>query len=135
MSAAATFAQLVMGSLVMVMSVSPAASSGSWVDSAPMVRVAMAGREVASAPLTPPDGQAEGEIGTVTWQYQAPPGETVSARLCHAEGCVPLAARRGTTGDFAGMPADTPLRFRFALAAGQGQAVDVQGLQVIVNYR
>ncbi|GHE21331.1 flagellar protein FlhE [Halomonas urumqiensis] len=135
MSVVATLAQLVMGSLVMVMPAIPAVSAGSWVAAAPSVRVVMAEREVASAPLSSSGGQVQGEIATITWQYQVPPGETVRARLCHADGCLPIAAPRGTSNGFAGMAADTPLEFRFALAPGQRQAVTVQGLQVIVNYR
>lgn len=114
---------------------SVAVAAGSWVATAPGVRVAMAEREVASAPLAAPAGLVAGRIETLTWRYRLAPGQAVRARLCHADGCLPLSGSRGSSQALAGLPGSTSLHFRFALAPGQGKATTVQGLQVIVNYR
>lgn len=121
--------------LAMVLAVGSALAAGSWVGTAPGVRVALAEREVASSPLVPPAGLSGGTIDTVGWRFRLPPGVAVRARLCHAEGCMALETVQGSSRALAGLPADRPLHFRFALAPGQRQAVAVQGLQVIVNYR
>ncbi|MFO7649692.1 flagellar protein FlhE [Halomonas campaniensis] len=140
MSALATATQLVMGALVMLLPAGEAEAAGSWVATAPAVRAVMVEREVASAPLTAPAGPAAadtpaGRIDSVVWQYRTAPGQAVHARLCHADGCLPLPGGHGTSQALAGLPAGTPLHFRFSLAPGQRGAVTVQGLQVIVNYR
>lgn len=114
---------------------SVAAAAGSWVATAPGVRVAMATREVTSAPLVAPGGLATERIETLTWRYRLAPGQAVRARLCHANGCLPLSGSRGSSRALAGLSGSTTLHFRFALAPGQGKATTVQGLQVIVNYR
>ncbi|PXX92872.1 flagellar protein FlhE [Halomonas heilongjiangensis] len=121
--------------LVMAMVAAPVLAAGSWVASVPGVRVALAEREVASSPLAPPQAAADGTIDSVGWQFRLPPGGAVRARLCHAGGCITLGAGQGSSRALAGLPAATPLHFRFALAPGQRRAVAVQGLQVIVNYR
>lgn len=112
-----------------------AQAAGSWVATAPEVRVAMAGRETISLPLAPPGTLPGGEIDTLIWEFRLPPGDRVDARLCHPGGCQSLESSRGTGRDLAGLPAGGPLHFRFSLVAGQRQAVVVQGLKVIVNYR
>lgn len=119
--------------LVMAMVAAPVLAAGSWVASVPGVRVALAEREVASRSMVPPQA-ADGTIDSVGWQYRLPPGGAVRARLCHVGGCITLGAGQGSSRALAGLPADTPLHFRFALAPGQRRAVAVQGLQVIVNY-
>ncbi|PXX96420.1 flagellar protein FlhE [Halomonas sp. LBP4] len=121
--------------LVMALTVGPALAAGSWVATAPGVRVALVEREVASATLPPPAAVSGGTIDSVGWRFRLPPGASVQARLCHAEGCMALGAAQGRSRALAGLPADAPLHFRFALAPVQRQAVAVQGLQVIVNYR
>lgn len=100
------------------------------------VRVTMADREVRSAPIAAPAAVPDAaRIDSVSWQYRLPHGEQVRAWLCQAETCVPISALRGTTQALAGSMARGPLHFRFALSAGQKRMVEVQGLQLIVNYR
>jgi len=150
MSALATVTHLVMGALVMLLPAGEAEAAGSWVATAPAVRAVMVEREVASAPLTAPDtlaaagspaagspaaGTPAERIESVVWQYRTAPGQAVHARLCHADGCLPLPGGHGTSRALAGLPVGTPLHFRFSLAPEQRGAVTVQGLQVIVNYR
>lgn len=112
-----------------------ALAAGSWVATAPTMRVAMVDRESVSQPLSPPGASAAGEITSVVWRYRLPPGTTLRGRLCHPGGCVPLVSPRGNSQRLAGLPANLPLRFHFALAPDTPRAVAVQGLQVIVNYR
>lgn len=112
-----------------------ALAAGSWVATAPAMRVAMVDRESVSRPLSPPGASVAGEITSVVWRYRLPPGSALRGRLCHPGGCVPLVSPRGNSEGLAGLPANLPLRFHFALARGNPQAVAVQGLQVIVNYQ
>ncbi|HSP56854.1 MAG TPA: flagellar protein FlhE [Halomonas sp.] len=112
-----------------------ALAAGSWVATAPTMRVAMVDRESVSRPLSPPGASAAGEITSVVWRYRLPPGAALRGRLCHPGGCVPLVSPRGNSQGLAGLPANLPLRFHFALAPEHPQAVAVQGLQVIVNYQ
>lgn len=112
-----------------------ALAAGSWVATAPTMRVAMVDRESVSRSLSPPGASVAGEITSVVWRYRVPPGTALRGRLCHPGRCVPLVAPRGNSEGLAGLPANQPLRFHFALASGHPQAVTVQGLQVIVNYR
>ncbi|MBK5929729.1 hypothetical protein CCR82_04060 [Halochromatium salexigens] len=113
-----------------------AAAAGSWVAQAPSLRVIMAERESLSQPLLPPPGSThEGEIHSVGWRFEQPPGSALSARLCQANRCMTLPSARGQSQALAGLPADEALRFHFALMPGQRRAVRVQGLQVIVNYQ
>lgn len=112
-----------------------AAASGSWVATASAVRVAMVEREVASKPLVPSGGVPAGHIQDVIWTFDTPAGARVRGRLCHAGGCQALASSRGRSIEMAGLPAGTPLHFRFSLTPGQRRAVTVQGLKIIVNYR
>ncbi len=135
MSAVATLTQLLMGALVLMLPAGDAEAAGSWVATAPGVRAVMVDRDTASAPLSAPDSLVAGQIDSVVWQYRVAPGEQVRARLCHADGCLPLQGSRGTSQALAGLPAGTSLHFRFSLVPGQRGAVAVQGLQVIVNYR
>ncbi|CBV44216.1 flagellar protein FlhE [Halomonas elongata] len=112
-----------------------AQAAGSWVERAPSLHVGLVDREAISAPLESHGQSAAGRvIGDVRWRFQLPPGSTVAARLCHPGGCVPLSGQRGMTRALEGLAADVPLRFRFALKAGQAP-LSVEGLQVIVNYR
>ena len=114
----------------------PAHAAGSWVATAPSVRVAMVERPVHSAPLASASPTlAQGQrIGRVSWQYRLPPGGEVQAWLCHPGRCVALSGSRGQTEALAGLPADSPLHFRFALRDQRQGAVTLQGLQVIVNH-
>lgn len=112
-----------------------AMAAGSWVATAPTMRVAMVDRESVSQPLSPPGASAVGQITSVAWRYRVPPGTTLRGRLCHPGGCVPLVSPHGNSQRLAGLPANLPLRFHFALAPENPQAVAVQGLQVIVNYQ
>ncbi|WP_133481301.1 flagellar protein FlhE [Halomonas sp.] len=116
-------------------------AAGSWVATAPPVRVSLTGRDTASDALRPSTSQARGHviprghvIQSIVWRYRHPPGSRVNVRLCHPAGCTPLANMRGTTRALAGSAADAPLEFRFSLPEGQ-RPVTVGGLQVIVNYR
>lgn len=113
-----------------------AAAAGSWVANAPSLRVILAERESLSRPLLPPgDGVHAGVIHSIVWRFEQPPGSALNARLCQAQRCMPLPSARGQSQALAGLPADAALRFHFSLMPGQRQAVRVQGLQVIVNYR
>lgn len=113
-----------------------AAAAGSWVASAPSVRVTMAERESLSAPLLPPAslGEAEAEIQSVVWRFNAPPGASLKGRLCQADACIAVDQMRGRSDALAGRSAKMPLRFHFSLATDRQQAVVVRGLQIIVNY-
>jgi|GEM_PF-486966 len=111
-----------------------AAAAGSWVASAPSLRVTTAERESLSAPLKPPPGLNAGEIYSVAWRFEAPPGSRLRGRLCQANTCVVLEQMRGQSRALAGLPATGPLRFHFSLAPNQPQAVVLRGLQLIVNY-
>jgi flagellar protein FlhE len=113
-----------------------AVGDGSWVATAPQVRVVMSARESLSHRLTPPAPVPAGSrIHSVSWRCEAPLGRRVRGRLCHQEACLRLSGARGRSLALAGLPADKPLHFRFALAPGLSQAVVVKGLQVIVNYQ
>jgi flagellar protein FlhE len=112
-----------------------AVADGSWVASAPPLRVIAGDRETVSDPLSPPIEVPNGSlIREVMWRIRAPVGLTVQARLCQAGDCILLPTARGRSPGLMGLPADQPLRFRFSLRPGQRRAVLVQGLQVIVNY-
>lgn len=95
----------------------------------------MVERGMDSARMRPPPSVTEGAIQEVRWRFSVPAGQAVLAWLCHQDGCVSLDRRSGITKALNGVPAATPLHFRFALAPGQRRAVQVEGLQVIVNYR
>ncbi|NEX16957.1 MAG: flagellar FlhE [Halochromatium sp.] len=114
--------------------INSAAAAGSWVASAPSLRVTMAERETLSAPLKPPAGLSAGEIYSVAWRFEVPPGNRLRGRLCQANTCVVMEQMRGQSRALAGLPATGPLRFHFSLAPDQPQAVVVRGLQLIVNY-
>lgn len=112
---------------------SSAFAAGSWVATAPLLRVSMVERESLSAPLLPPASVPEGEIHSVIWRFDAPPGAALKGRLCQADNCVEVATMRGRSRALAGLPATQPLRFHFSLVQQQ-QAVVVRGIQLIVNY-
>ncbi|QJQ94406.1 MULTISPECIES: flagellar protein FlhE [Halomonadaceae] len=112
-------------------------ASGSWVVSAPSVRVAMAERETHSAPMQFSDGSAVSRgarIHSVSWQYRLPPGTQVRAWLCQENDCITLNQARGSSLALAGRSATRPMHFRFALPQGQKKMVEVRELQLIVNY-
>ena len=110
-------------------------AAGSWVATAPAVRAVAVDRAMASAHMLP--GELEfgrGQIiNQVSWRYQSPTGVEVDAWLCHPAACIVLPGQRGQTRELAGLPATTPLFFKFALREPR-QPVMVQGLQVIVNH-
>lgn len=126
-----------MRALLVVLGVlcTPVWAAGSWVGSAGGVRVVMADRYTSSAPITAPADLQQGMVTSVRWQFQASPDKPLRGWLCHAEGCVVLNSGRGITERLAGIAADTAFHFRFALMPEQRQALQVQGLQVIVNYQ
>lgn len=113
------------------------AAAGSWVASAPAVRVAVPGRQYLSAPL----GAAEPErltgqrLVSLSWRYQVPAGRQVQAWLCQREHCLHLSDARGKRRLWPGFSPDSQVRFRFALPSGEQRPLTVQGLQLIVNYR
>lgn len=121
--------------LLMLLLSNIALAAGSWTDRVSRLRVNLVDREAVS-PALAANGQAvTGHvIHNVRWKYRSPPGNAVTARLCHPGGCVPLSGQRGTTWGLSGLAADAPLRFRFALKTRQ-PPLTVEGLQVIVNYR
>ena len=110
-------------------------AAGSWVATAPAVRAVAVDRAMASAHMRPGDlGFGRGQIvNRVSWRYQSPTGVEVDAWLCHPAACIALPGQRGQTRELAGLPATTPLFFKFALREPR-QPVMVQGLQVIVNH-
>lgn len=110
-------------------------AAGSWVGEAGPVRAVMAERGADSTLIRPPANVTTGVIDEVRWRYRLPAGQEVIAWLCHPGGCDRLGAQSGTSQALKGLPAATPLHFRFSLAPGQRSAVQVGGLQVIVNYR
>ncbi|MDR5893307.1 flagellar protein FlhE [Halomonas mongoliensis] len=110
-------------------------AAGSWTGQAGPVRAVMVDRGMESTPMRPPPGVTAGVMHEVRWRFGVPAGQAVVAWLCHQDGCVPLDSRSGITQALSGVPAATPLHFRFALAPGQRRAVQVSDLQVIVNYR
>ena len=110
-------------------------AAGSWVGQAGPVRALMPDRGMASTPMVAPPAVTAGVIHEVRWRYRVPPGEAVMGWLCHPDGCTPVASSAGSNRALAGLPATTPLHFRFALVTGQRAAVQVSDLQIIVNYR
>lgn len=114
---------------------SSALASGSWVGQAGPVGVFMADRPASSAQMKPPAAVSDGAIQEIRWRYRVAPGQQVVGWLCHPGGCIELSGPRGLSRGLAGVPAATPLHFRFALAPGQRTATRVSELQVIVNYR
>lgn len=111
-------------------------ASGSWVGQAGPVRALMPDRGMASSPMVAPLAVTAGVIHEVRWRYRVPPGGgAVIGWLCHPDGCVPLASGVGISRSLSGLPATTPLHFRFVLVTGQRAAVQVSDLQIIVNYR
>ncbi len=122
--------------LVIMLLVPPGLSAaGSWVGQAGPVRAVMSDRAMDSTLMRPPPGVTAGVIREVRWRYGVPSGQAVVAWLCHQDGCARLDAHSGITPALNGLPAATPLHFRFALASGQRRAVQVSDLQLIVNYR
>jgi len=121
--------------LAMLTLASPVSAAGSWVGKAGPVRAVLAERSMASATMPPPPAVTAGVIEEVRWRYGVPAGQIVTGWLCHPGGCAELASSAGSSRALAGLPATTPLHFRFALAPGQRAAVRVSDLQVIVNYR
>lgn len=122
--------------LLVLFSQTALGAPGSWVAAVPGRMVAMSDRAVATQSVAAPPTAHVGEarMTLIQWQYHHPPGAPLRAWLCHPEQCVPLTGMRGSTQAFAGMQAQAPIHFRFALAPGQ-RPVKVQGLQVIVNYQ
>lgn len=112
---------------------SPAAP-GSWVASAPRLTVASRQLDQTSALLTPPSGHADGVIDSISWQYRVPSVADLEARLCLQQRCLRLDTARGTSRYFAGLPASSPLEFRFRLDDDQSPVV-VDAMQLIVNHR
>lgn len=113
------------------------AAAGSWVVHAPAIRVAVPGREYESAPLTAP-GRAEmagRQLVSLSWRYQLPAGRWLQAWLCQGTYCMELPDERGSRKTDLPVASSLPWHFRFALPPGERQAVTVQALQLIVNYR
>lgn len=121
--------------LVMLLVPPGLSAAGSWTGQAGPVRAVMVDRGMDSMLMRPPPSVTAGTVQEVRWRFGVPAGQAVVAWLCHQDGCVPLDSRSGITQALNGVPAATPLHFRFALAPGQRSAVQVHGLQVIVNYR
>ncbi|WP_447927635.1 flagellar protein FlhE [Vreelandella sp. EE27] len=118
------------------LTVTAQAGTGSWSKEVTGMMVAMSDRAVSSQVLAPPPVAeiAQGRIEGVHWRYEAPFDAALRAWLCHPERCVELSGQRGSETGFAGLSADAPLAFRFALGRGQ-RPMRVKGLHVIVNYQ
>ncbi|WP_189465702.1 flagellar protein FlhE [Litchfieldella qijiaojingensis] len=111
------------------------AASGSWVASAPSLRVAVPEREVGSQAMSATSSlPAQSRITSVRWRFDAPPGHPLRAWLCHPVRCIPLSSASGHSLALADLPASMPLNFRFRLPRGT-RPLEVKGLQVIVDYR
>ncbi|WP_081948782.1 flagellar protein FlhE [Litchfieldella xinjiangensis] len=111
------------------------AAQGSWVASAPGVRVAVPERETRSSPLAAGVSLAsDARIERVRWRFDAPSMQPVGVWLCHPSRCIPLSQSFGESAALAGLPASVPLHFVFRLPRG-GRAVQINGLQVITDYR
>ncbi|MDY7219654.1 flagellar protein FlhE [Denitrificimonas sp. JX-1] len=110
------------------------AAPGSWVASAPAVRVAVAGRIYQSQALQSPQPELlKGQrTRSVRWSYRVPAGRVVHAWLCQQQQCM-LVAESGQT-DSLGDPT-MPWYFRFQLPDNERRAVIVEQLQLIVNYQ
>ncbi|WP_404298338.1 flagellar protein FlhE [Halomonas sp.] len=121
--------------LVSLMLATSVLAAGSWVGQVGPVRALMPERGMASTPMAPPPAVSAGVIEEVRWRYRVPAGQSVIGWLCYPGGCASLDSAAGINRALAGLPATTPLHFRFALAPGQRAAVQVSDLQVIVNYR
>ncbi|WP_081645761.1 flagellar protein FlhE [Litchfieldella anticariensis] len=110
-------------------------ASGSWVATAPGVRVAIPEREVHSQSLSTPSSlPSQMLISKLRWRFDSPLGQSIQAWLCHPRRCIPLSSPSGQSRMLAGLSASAPLYFQFRLPRG-GQAVEVTGLQVIVDYQ
>lgn len=113
------------------------AEPGSWAVAAPAMRLAVPGRLYESTALFAPRPElvSDAIITRVGWRFELPPGRRVEGWLCDDEGrCVSLPGQRGFSRELSGRPASQALRFRFALAAGESEALQVRALQLIVNY-
>jgi flagellar protein FlhE len=111
------------------------AAAGSWSATVDGPRVAGAGRDYVSAPLTAPAMAADAKIRSIRWRVALPPGRTVAAELCTDRRCAPVKDVRGASDALAGEPADAPLQFRFRLPPGQRTPVQVGAIQLLVDYR
>lgn len=111
------------------------AAAGSWSATVGGPRVAGAGRNYISTPLTGPVVASGSAIRNVRWGFVLPPGHTLLAELCTARRCVPVKGARGASDALAGEPADAPLEFRFRLPPGRWAPVQVGAIQLLVDYR
>jgi len=113
-----------------------AAVQGSWSATAAPLRVSLAGRIYRSAPLTAPGSQRieDHVLVSVAWRYRISPATALDSWLCSGERCVALAGQRGRSQALAGMSASEVLTLRFALPAGEKQAVVVEAIQVLVDF-
>jgi flagellar protein FlhE len=82
------------------------AAAGSWSATVEGPRVAGAGRNYISAPLTGPAVASGSAIRNVRWRFVLPPGHTLAAELCTDRRCVPVKGARGVSDALAGEPAD-----------------------------
>lgn len=111
-----------------------AAAPGGWATKVDAVRVAGGGQDYTSARLVIPHAPADATLRRVQWQYAVPPGAQVAAQLCAGNECIVLASQRGQSEAFAGVPAATPLQFRFRLPLGVKTPVRVGAIQLVVDY-
>ncbi|GAA3539834.1 flagellar protein FlhE [Zobellella aerophila] len=123
-------------SLMLLPTTGAMAAAGSWVASAPAVRVAVPGRQYVSAPLgaSEPERLAGRRIVSVRWHYRVAQGQAVRAWLCQDSFCMRVPGRQGGNRMDVPLDAASPWQFRFELPPGERQAVLVQGLGLIVNY-
>jgi len=98
-------------------------------------RVAGAGRNYISAPLTGPVVAAGSAIRNVRWRFVLPPGHTLAAELCTDRRCVPVKGARGVSDALAASPRMRRWEFRFCLPPGQRAPVQVGAIQLMVDYR
>lgn len=110
------------------------AAAGSWVAEMPGLRVAVPERDTRSSPMSAPGAIPQGaRISTLQWRFETSMGQPLRAWLCHPARCIPLPSSSGRSTALAELPATVPLHFLFRLPRG-GQAVQVKGMQVIVNF-
>lgn len=140
MSGRGRLGAFVLGALLGLLPLMPASAAdglgapGSWQARIPVLRLAVPGRERASAPLQPPALARGQRLAEVRWRFALPAGAPVRARLCHPQRCIELSCSRGRSAALAGLDAGQPLQFRFRLAP-RGEAQRVEAIELIVEYR
>ncbi|WP_425194461.1 flagellar protein FlhE [Halomonas sp. GXIMD04776] len=125
--------------LLLMVTPSAQATPGSWVGTAPSVRLFTPGRPVQSVSITPSSPlSSDARIRSISWRFAPPVDQPrLEAWLCQHKRCFSLSMARGTSQALAGLDANQALFFVFRLPedARASKPFRVQGLRVIVDYR